>query len=41
MLGQMQALGLSPEQIESMLLRLKGEQSKVSSRVYANGETSR
>jgi integrase len=41
MLGQMQALGLSPEQIESMLLRLKGEQPKVSSRVYANGETSR
>jgi hypothetical protein len=34
-------MGLTPEQIEDLLLRLKGEQPKAVRRVYANGERSR
>jgi integrase len=41
LLGHFEAMGLTPEQIEDLLLRLKGEQPKAVRRVYANGERSR
>ena len=41
MLGQMEALGFTPQQIESMLMRLQGKQKNAVSFVYANGEEAR
>ncbi len=41
LLGQMEAMGLTPQQIESMLLRLRGQQKDAISFVYANGEEAR
>ena len=40
-LGQFEAMGLSAEQVEAVLLRMKGEKPKPYAHVYANGEKAR
>ena len=40
-LGQFEAMGLSAEQVEAVLMRMKGEKPKPCAHVYANGEKAR